>query len=1158
MFAQATEIWLLRTEQTLRDRITAGDIPFLGLYSGLFKDSSRKRILDALKAARDPVSTFVRAMAKWPATFATHLTIHVVEGFGASGDAAVYPFVSTAIFGKPRDLAPADRDRVWQSYRRACLRLGLEVLGEGAVTNYKVGEYLHQAGVPVKFLDRIAIKMLRHAADAGVPESDDLQGIDLWQTTLLDKLNAPIPVTARRAVEADRGHYYTRAFLRVLAGEPADPERPDRVTYETFSDVLADKESERADALTRRLTIPRVVLREDLLGVELPADGEASWRISVDDVPHTYAGSPEPRFVPFDFPPLPGRVQIQGVEHRWTQDLALWEDGRNNRLLAFNAAGLLTGSAKLNSDSPLQVEPGPQTLVCRFKPDGYDSTLREISSDPSLYALTLDLAPGEQLQLRRGPAHIILLARSRPSLTLRGQAFKGIGGNELLASHDLTLGVRIPREIIDETEGGLFELELASPALGEPIVVLVTPDINGHVELECQSLIVPWKPGLGRLAVELRRSGHRRAIGRTAAWVWNGLNLIRARSRFECSRLPANLDRESCDNLIIDEENATLGYRSDQKRYFHLVFHGTAGRAVRFSGAVPGTFMILSRFTEEQVIQQPLRRGAILAVPESSREVLDVFSSEGGTLVLGAMRHDIPLRTGSRRLHVSSLAQFLSPGNNTLRIESADGTAAPLLQLVAPHRVMSMEQTIRDGIFRIQLRMPAAADGMRGLATDMLSGCTKELDLSCNDVTGRLSVESLAWLECSARLPDGSYLNTIELPLERWPGGAWVLEVEVRLNGRWGTCVNSRSDIYAWGFMAGHMTPAQLRPWIAANMACDRAEDTRAIFERVHRALLICYAGDAWTSLQWLATLWRAVLEPLKALSGNSAIHRALVDCDAMAPSATDQPGWFPILGVGAVTPWIYARGAREYRRLGRDARMLAALAEVGPELCQLYIQHWLEQTSAFGFGNVMAMQHGTPPKDFSMDRLRAALGMRNIDDAWSLLSDEDWRPVEGDYLGPVHWRYAFSALSNRYRRTLLGNQRRRGWALQLLRSTWNASLADFATGLPAHLDVARGLGELHGGSAEPEDQTVLNLLDFDRFLCLFAGVCRWEARMPGTLDAWCARLGTAALPDDESLEMALGYLLHIGRECFEFYLLLWELVFAADWDTLGGEATDA
>lgn len=1152
VFTPSVDIWLLRSEQTLRQTLDSGDIPFLGLYSDLFAASWRDTLRKSLRSHKEPLRIYLQGLNRWPAIFAAYLTIHVVEGFGENGDAAVYPFVSKAIFGAERDLSQMERAILWQEYRRACIILGLDVVPLNSAPNYMVAEYLHQAGVPVNFLPRIAKRMLRHAAVAGVPERDDPQGIALWQTTLIDRLGPPIPVTATKAIQADRGGFYARLFLRALAGEPADPTAPDRSIYESIVEVIASKDSDRKRILTQRLTIPKVVLRDDLLGVELPAGTEVSWRIAVvDGIGCKHEGTGEPRFVPFDFPPLPGSVHIARSDGKWSKEFGLWDDGRNNRFLAFDSTGLLAGSSRLNAEESLQVEPGKQTLMTRFRPDGYETELVEVSQNPSLYRLVLDLAPGESVTLKRGSAQTTILALSHPILTLCGEIFRGIGGNELYASGGLVLRGQVPTELLASTsvDSGSLLAGLSAPGLNDPVEFAFVPDSTGTFEINLDEICRLWKPGLARLSVELRRTGLRRSIARIAVWLWNGLDRIGDRVRFTCTHLPGNLSREASDNLAIDDTAKTITYRSDAKRYFHLVFDLPENRSVRFVGAVPGAFMMLVRFQEEegQVLEQPLRHGTVLAVREGSREVLDVFSSQGGALTLGTMRQEISPRSGLKRLHLSALAQYLEPGINRLCIEFPNSTPLPLLQLVTPHRVLKMDSQLEAGTLRVWLDLPAAAEMMRCTAIDVLTGGEIHLDVACNDAPARLDRQVLAWLACGERQSDGCYRHALEFPLERWRCGAWVLHLEARLNARWGSLVNEREDVYAWGFVLDESCAPASRPWLSQRLNDGDSLNTVGIFKRVHCALLPCYAPDAWPGLDWLARAWRQLTRRLHAC--DAQVLTELIALDAMGPPETGQQSWFPLLSPGGSMPWIYACAATAYRGVERRAGVIGELKRIRPPLCGLFLDHRIERTAAAGFENFMEMQRGAPPRNFSLARYRQAMAARNTDDVWSLLSREDWRPSEGDYLGPVHWRFAFGSMQGRYRRTLLGNEARRGWALQLLRSTEHLTLADIAMGLPKHLNGRDGLGRLDPTPADGWSQEDLNLLCIDRLLCLFAAVCRWEVREAGALTTWCQAVENIDLPDANARELALGYLLYIGRDVFEFYLLLWELIFAADTD---------
>ncbi|NEV62344.1 hypothetical protein [Thiorhodococcus minor] len=1090
---------------------------------------------------------YQHGLERWPAVFAAYLTAYVVDGYGASGNSAVWPYVADALFDGKRQLSLQEQDVLWQAYRRACIRLGLEVLPAGSVSNYRVAELLHQAGVPARYIDLLAERMLHHAKLSGTPEADDPRDLALWCDALIERLVPPVPITVARAIEADRGGFYARLFLSVLSGDDADPTGSDRSTRARMAEVVASAQTDQRQLLQKGLSIPRVVWRDDLLGVELPAGGSTEWQIEVDGQGHNYLGASEARFVPFE-QSLPGEVRISRGNGHTPKAIEVWADGRNNRLLAFDGTGALAGGTCLNAGEPLQVEPGPVTLVLRFRPDGDEAALTELSLDPRLYAMSCELAPGEQLKFQRGPAQVTILARSRPTLALKGQAFRGIGGNELYATTGITLRGQVPLELFADDPAALV-VALSAPGREETLELPIEPSPGGELKLDLEPVFESWTPGLVRLRVELRRSGLRRAMARLATWLWVGLTRIEDRSHFYCTALPRNLDAEASDNLARDEGRCILTYRSDAKRFFRLVFAVGSERVVQFTAAVPGAFMVLKRFREGKVEEQALRKGGVLALRSDSREVLEVYSTQGGCLRLGRMHQEISPRAGLRRLHLSTLAEYLEPGINRLSIEHPSGFLEPLLQLVTPHRVLAMSSREEGGTFRIQLDLPTTADALRCAAHDILTGQELALDLVCNDTSARLDRSARGWLTCGERQVSGQFRHTLEFPLERWDTGAWLLQVEARLNGHWGSLVNEREDVYAWGILLDDVGVPTSRAWLVGQLENLEQDTAIRVFKRIHQALLPCYAPDVWNGIRWLADGWQHLARTFAPAGGQ--LLTELLALDALTPPETSQASWFPLLMPGVALSWIYSAEAMAYRGVGLRAGLIGEVSQIRQPLCELFLQHHLEQTLAFGFRNVMEMQCGIPPHGFSLTRYRQALAARNIDDAWSQLSREDWRPAAGDYLGPVHWRFALGSLEHRYHATLQGNAVRRGWAMHLVQALHHLRLGDLTQGLPAHLDDASGLGVLssrpdHGGSQEQ-----LNLQLIDRLLCVFAAVCRWESRGPA-LAAWNDSLQEAGLPDDAAISQALGYLLYVGRDVFEFYLLLWELVFAADADTMG------
>jgi hypothetical protein len=609
------------------------------------------------------------------------------------------------------------------------------------------------------------------------------------------------------------------------------------------------------------------------------------------------------------------------------------------------------------------------------------------------------------------------------------------------------------------------------------------------------------------------------------------------------------LDKFLSDNLRHDD--GLITFRSDAKRFFRMAFELKAGHYIQFTGAVPGAFLYLRRFQEGQAVEQPLRKGSVLAVRNNSRELLEVHANQGGTLSLGCFRKEISSRSGMCRLHLSALAEYLEPGNSQLWIELPGQPREPLLELVTPHQILSMAARSEGSALVISLDLPAAAQTMRCSAQELLGGDRHDVDLGCNDAQARLDRTALVWLSCSERRANGCFTHILELPLERWPRGAWLLNIEVKLNGRWGALVNERQDVYAWGFLLdeiGAIGAAIQQRWLTQQLSTLDSEQIARVFKRVHRALLPCYAPESWQGIAWLDEAWRQLANHFSPNNGQSFIELAALD--ALGPPETAQASWFPLLSPGAVMPWIFACAANRYQALRNRAGLLGKLAEIRPPLCDLFRQHYLESTVAFGYTNVRQMQSGVPPRGFSLERYQQAMVSRNLDDAWSQLSREDWRPAEGDLLGPVHYRFALGSMRTRYQRTLSGNELRRGWTLQLTRSSQHLSLGDLIQGYPANLnerDCRLGLMMEHPWDGWTQEQE--NLLSIVRFLWLFAGICRWEPRSAGALATWQNAMSRITLPNSNALLQGLGYLLYVGRDIFEFYLLLWELLFAADAD---------
>ena len=335
----AAEIWLSRIEDRLRSELEQGDMPFLGLYSDLFNESTREYFKEKVLSSTSPIQSFIGGLNKWPATFSTYLTIHVVEGYGRSGNAEVYPFITGALGIDNLSLSQPMREKLWKSYRKACSKLGLSVVPAGS--GRFVDEYLRQAGVPIKYLPQLIDKFEKQASRLGAPELDDPDALHMWQEQLLPSLGMPLSKTIRRAIENDETAFYTNVYLRVLsyAGESACTSETERTIFE----ALATGSVRRVRAAA---TIPEVQWRNGEIGVLVPASPGVIWSILTYTNEHDQptalkleAGA-EVQFVS-----LPERFPLKIGVHSPKSDFEfpIWSDLKDNKVLILGRSGRLLG-----------------------------------------------------------------------------------------------------------------------------------------------------------------------------------------------------------------------------------------------------------------------------------------------------------------------------------------------------------------------------------------------------------------------------------------------------------------------------------------------------------------------------------------------------------------------------------------------------------------------------------------------------------------------------------------------------------------------------------------------------------------------------------------------------------------------------------------------
>jgi hypothetical protein len=901
------------------------------------------------------------------------------------------------------------------------------------------------------------------------------------------------------------------------------------------------------------MAVPLVVWRDNQLGVELPPGDETTWRICCGEQIAQYAGRPESRFVPFE-EALPEKAILTDNTGRFSREIPIWQDSKNNRFLIFSNSGQLVTAGQLGQSDPVRLEPGEFTLVLRFVPTDMDDFVEPLSEDPALYSCPITVQPDQEIVLKKGPAHVVLKADSKAAILWEGLNFRGVRGNEFYGSNGLKLNVILPRDFFSngETE---FLVQLKPGLLGQEVEIPLDCTEEGRLQIDLGRHCVCWKPGLTRLLAEVRRKDVRRPLARSAIFLWNGLEEVRNRTRFKYSSSPENLNFEESDNLLFDTARSLITFRNEDYRLFRMVFDLADGKKQSFTSAVPGVFVQLKDYKNDEAMERPVKNGATISASLKSREVVEIFSTTNGELRLGAFRKRVNFdRCGCARLPLAGLVDFLGPESDTLQfIGDETYHCEDLIRIVAPHQVLNFSALYKSASCKATIGTAEEILVLNLKVKDLFTGWEKQLELSCNATEFQDHEGFQAWLTCSPQNHRGVYDHELQFFTEQWPNGAWIITLEANINGRWGRLSNARGDHYAVGMLvvANQLYKGVSTPLNYARELSD--QEKFDVLRRTHKRLLECYAPEVWENVQWLGGLWSALVEEF---GDKEEFTDQLLELSEAKPWEASG-SWIPMYSLQSRVAKLYAQPAKIYRSI-RDVRNSLALkslkmiGELKYGLLPLFQEGRIHQMLIFGFSNAVQIAQGQEPKKFNLKNYEEALKNQDLSDRLRLLRQDEWQPGDGDYLGSLHYLYAWERLTSRYQASLAGNEFRRGKALLLCRNLRGYT----PQGFPPHLAAMQPLS-LYERPEDPEAEIPVekeHLLSINRFLFLFAKACRWEVRSPGTVEDFLSK-AKAAVGSAEDLEGNLGFLLHVGKDLLCFYLMLLEAILKSDHDRLEGGA---
>lgn len=1128
-------------EERVRAQIQKSDAPFLGLLGEAFTPPMRIAIELATNGS-PTVQGYIGFLSRFPALFAVNLTAHIMEGMGHTGSFELYPHIQRAI-GADTQLTQVERDKLWKAFRSAILKLGFEPSSRVSGTHFMVDEYLRQVGVPLAFADDLAERMLTFAKRVGLPDEDDQDAIRGWQHALDGRLDAPFSVTARKAVALDRQGYYSRVFLRVHESLGQDGLASGKNALEKAMAKAFQRQATTNGF--RRAVLPYIVINDAVVGVFIPGGDEREFEFTIDSEIHRYRSGLEDRFVALTNP-LTREVAIKDISGGQTSHYRVWEDVRPNRVLIFSDSGRLRASGQLNQPHPLVLPPGNYTVLSRFSPNGLEAD--ELRDDPSLFVFALQVHPSKAFLLSNGPAKLAIQGETQPFAAWSGKSRISKEGVEFYFG-GLSLSVEFPAEWT-AFSGNTFSLLISAHALGVPIQLAFAIDDFGMGSVDVSSALerAGWKPGLARLVAEVSRPGESRSLLRTTVIYWHGLSEIRQGLNFVCSALPSNIVSQLNEN--IETKGCVLKPRDGLQRILRLVFKLDERRHQILTWNVPGIFIEVENSSEGGgTVRQNRPVGGVEVVSMTSAKQILISASEPAILRLGDWSQLIDFgKAPTKRLPASFLCSRLTRGSNWLTLcrEGSD-IEVELLRLVQPHFVKKMTAKLWQGQFVVKFEVPKELEAIRVTALDVVSGQDVEISLEAN--TGDWDIHRFGRAQLmSLTSADGGYSAFVNFDLDIWPAGAWVFKFDGRIGGVWGHLENERQDIFAAGLIYDGDC-REIR--IGQLLGClDELTDNQAlgVLSRVQDAMLPCYAVESWQSVHWLLDIWHSLLDRWK-YRVNEAVT-TLVDMAVARPPEDASSTWMLQTTVGAVIPSIFALPARDYKQVNQRPYPLVASLRAIAELKTLYplvFPDFVHPAAASAFSNLAAIQRGDMPRGFSMERYSDALQQMSnpIEDAFKL-EDDRFQPGNGDWLGPVHYKYAMRQLEMAYEKTLGGNEVR-GQALNLCRNLkqkmplLNGDSGERLQGKSPYFNPWPLLDEdsLDEFAAQRDE----NLGLFGHCLSLLAYHCRLAARSPEKLQPFIDKLRASDMP----VEKCLAYLLQTGEALFGYYLLFWEFVIRAE-----------
>ncbi|MGM0608262.1 MAG: hypothetical protein ACQESN_08160 [Thermotogota bacterium] len=1133
-------------DNNLKKDISKSDQPFLGLFEKFFETKLKKTLVLYIKKDNDPIARFIWFLEKFPALSASLLTIELKDNYGESEHYEVYPIIEKNIFGT-KIKTQTQKEKLWHHFRRACIKLGLNVSSRTSGVHYITKEFLYQVGLPDNYIKDFCNKAIEFSSKYGLPEINDTEDMKFWQKDFENTLKPPFSKIAREAIERDDNSYYLRTFFKAYN---SDLNENNNLSF--FGKVvLSQIKNQTVKKNLKKSKIPYIVFKDYEYGIILPAGEDEIWEINCNDYNNKFKGYAEDYFLPFEPGSLNKEIIIKNKDKRQWK-FSLWPEGRKNEFLIFSrSSGRFVKSSSLG-DGLIELDAGNYILMLRFKPTNCNE-IDCFSEEPSIYLKNINIPPGESFYIEKGPAKICLQGEKKPSVIIDGESYSGVNGRKFFSSHRLIAEVNIPEEF--RSHGSEYTLCLESDILGDQIYIDLNIDEQDDKKKEISSLLKRWKGGLSRLSVELKRKGDLKTLARTSCFIWNGLREIK-NSVFIYEKYPFNLDDDLSENFYKNEDKEYLSFKDENLRFFKLIFKLNQDQSGKelfvLTWSVPGIFLSITDYKDKDRLEKNISLGSCVSIDSKSSKILNIYGEGRGGLSLGHkyIRGLDFEKRNCEKIPVLSLFDHIDPDNNILNIhfEGMQEKEA-LIEIVTPFTAEYFKCQSDEYGEKIEFELAEKIEILRLDIIDILDGRFISRDFNIENQSFKIFDTLNAHLFVENEKKVSFYIDG-----GQWPAGLWIVNLRVKASGRWGDLINSDDEICAFG---KNSLPEDIAGYFYQTFIFDNHQYLIDFFKRVNYRISLYYTIEAWKTLKWLKKIWLLLVNDYIPLINDpkmiSVLLRAVTEWPEDAQKDNLLPKYFP----AAEVPHIFSMDKNQYKIKGEITTAYASVFKnykILKHLRSVFSEFDVNQAALFGFKNVSEVERNEniEPKDFNFNAYFQAINsfFEKLN-----LNYENWIPGKGSFLGKPHYLHSVSNLINKYRNKET-DEGLKGNVLSLLKKMMkiNADLYS-ESAFPDNVLEKNYLGIPHdldwlfeNENSETEKEHILWMISF---LSLFAQICRLEAREKGILNNFMKYLKEEFDSEYMPVTKQVGYILYIGDDVFAFYLMLWELVLTADYDSL-------